>query len=72
MLTQANREHWNLAGTIIDQSKIKWAIHNFKPFKLRTEDTVHALLYNGVEYLCSFLEPVKHMDTFLDFRHRLK
>jgi hypothetical protein len=42
---RANREDWNLVKRIINQSKIKWAISTFKPFKsARTDGTVPALL----------------------------
>jgi hypothetical protein len=30
---RVNREDWHLARRVIDQSKIKWAVHTFKPFK---------------------------------------
>jgi hypothetical protein len=38
------------------QSKIKWAINIFKPFKSAgTDDIIPALLQNEVEYLDSYL-----------------
>jgi hypothetical protein len=46
-----HREDWELSKRIIDQSKIKWVINTFKPFKSAgTDEIVPALLQQGVDY----------------------
>jgi hypothetical protein len=52
----ATREDWELTGRVISQSKIRWAINMFKPFKLaRTDGIVPALLQQGIEHLVAHL-----------------
>jgi hypothetical protein len=47
-----NRGDWNLAKCVINQSKIRWALSTFKPFKSGgTDTTVPALLQQGVVHL---------------------
>jgi hypothetical protein len=48
----ANREDWELSGRVINLSKIRWAIHTFKPFKsTEANEIVPALLQQGTEQL---------------------
>jgi hypothetical protein len=43
-----NRGYWNLAKRVINQSKIRWALNNFKPFKSAgTDGIAPALLQQG-------------------------
>jgi hypothetical protein len=52
----AHREDWELSKRVIDQSKIKWAISTFKPFKSAgTDGIVSALLQQAVEHLTTHL-----------------
>jgi hypothetical protein len=47
---------WDLAKCKISQSKIRWALSTFKPFKSAgTEGIVPALLQQGVEHLVAHL-----------------
>jgi hypothetical protein len=49
-------EDWKLVKKVNDQSKIRWAISTFKPFKLAgTNGIVPALLQQGVEHLMTHL-----------------
>jgi hypothetical protein len=49
---KTNREDWNLAKRVIDQSKVKWAINTFKPLKSAgTNEIVPALLQHSVGHL---------------------
>lgn len=51
-----NRGDWNLNRRVINQSKVKWAISMFKPFKSAgTDEIVLALLQHGIEHLVSHL-----------------
>jgi hypothetical protein len=55
----AHRENWELSKKIIDQSKIKWTINTFKPFKsAATDETVPALLQHVVNYLTIHLRQI--------------
>jgi hypothetical protein len=48
----AHREDWEMSKKVIDQSKIRWVISTFKPFKLAgTDGIVSAHLQQGVEHL---------------------
>jgi hypothetical protein len=52
----AHKENWKLSKRVILQSKIRWAINTFKPFKLAgTDGIVPALLQQGVNYLTTHL-----------------
>jgi hypothetical protein len=52
----ANREDWNLAKHVINQSRIRWALGTLKPFKSAGQDgIVPALLQQGEEYLVPHL-----------------
>jgi hypothetical protein len=47
-----NRGDWNLARSVINQSKIRLALGTFKPFKYgRTEEIVPVLLQQGAEHI---------------------
>jgi hypothetical protein len=47
-----NRGDWNLTKQVINQTKIRWALSTFKPFKsVGTDAIVHELLQQGAEYL---------------------
>jgi hypothetical protein len=51
-----NRGDWNLAKRVINQSKIKWALGTFKPFKSAgTDGIVPALLQQGMGLLVPHL-----------------
>jgi hypothetical protein len=51
-----NRGDWNLAKHAINQSKIRWALGTFKPFKsAETDEIVPALLKKGMELLVPHL-----------------
>jgi hypothetical protein len=51
-----NRGHWNLAKYVINQSKIRWALGIFEPFKsVGTGGIVPALLQQGMEPLVPHL-----------------
>jgi hypothetical protein len=51
-----HKEDWKLSIKVIDQSKIRWAISTFKPFKSAGNDgIVPALLKQGVEHLTAHL-----------------
>jgi hypothetical protein len=53
---KTNRQDWKLARRVTELSKIKWAINMFRPFKsAATDDTVPAILKNGVEQIASYL-----------------
>jgi hypothetical protein len=46
-----NRGDWNLARRMINQSKIRWALGTFKPFKsVGTDGIVPATLQHGGEH----------------------
>jgi hypothetical protein len=52
-----NREEWNLARNVINESKIRWALRTSQPFKSAgTDEILWALLQQGMEqpvpYLC--------------------
>jgi hypothetical protein len=52
----AHREDWELSKKVTDQSKIRWAISTFKPFKSAgTDGIVPALLQQRVEHLTTHL-----------------
>jgi hypothetical protein len=52
----AHREDWELSKKILDQSKIRWVIPTFNPFKPEgTDGTVPALLQQEVEHLATYL-----------------
>jgi hypothetical protein len=52
----AHREDWKLSKRVIHQSKIKWVINTFKPFKLAgIDEIVPALLHQGVDRLTTHL-----------------
>ena len=54
--SRMNRADWNLAKDIINQSKIRWALNTFRPFKSAgTAGTVLALWQHGGEFLVSHL-----------------
>jgi hypothetical protein len=54
--SRTNRGHWNLAKIVINQSKIRWALNTFKPFKSAGTDViVPAFLQQGVEHLSPHL-----------------
>jgi hypothetical protein len=54
--SRTNRGDWNLAKIAINQSKIRWALNTFKPFKSAgTDEIVPTLLQQGVEYLSPHL-----------------
>ena len=45
----AHKEHWEMSKQVIDQSKTRWVISTFKPFKLpETDGTIPALLQSEV------------------------
>jgi hypothetical protein len=47
-----NKGKWNMARNLTNQSKCRWALSTFKPFKSAgTGETVPALLQQGVEQL---------------------
>jgi hypothetical protein len=49
---RTNRGDWNLAKIVINQSKIRWVLSTFKPFKSAgTDEIVPALMQQGVEHL---------------------
>lgn len=51
---RAQRENWKFAEKVIDQTKIKWAIKSFKPFKSPGRDGIFpALLQQGNDMLAS-------------------
>jgi hypothetical protein len=51
-----NRGDWNLAKHVINQSKSRWALGTFKPYKsVGTDGIVPALLQQGEEYLVPHL-----------------
>jgi hypothetical protein len=51
-----NRGHWNLAKCVIYQSKIRWALGTFKPFKsVGTHGIVTVLLQQGPEHVVPHL-----------------
>jgi hypothetical protein len=51
-----NRGHWNLAKRVINQSKIRWALGTFKPFKSAgTDGIVPILLQQVMEHLVPHL-----------------
>jgi hypothetical protein len=51
-----NREDWNLAKLVINQSKIRWALGTFKRFKsVGTEGIVPALLQQVMKHLVPHL-----------------
>jgi hypothetical protein len=55
----AHREDWELSKTIINQSKIKWAINTFKSLKSAgTDEIVPTLLQQGVNYLTTPLRRI--------------
>jgi hypothetical protein len=52
----AHRKAWELSKRVTDQSKIRWAINTFKPFKSAgTDDIAPALLQQGVDHLTTHL-----------------
>jgi hypothetical protein len=52
----AHRKDWELSKKVIDQSKIRWVISTFKPFKKAgTDGIVPVLLQWGVEHLTTHL-----------------
>lgn len=51
---RTNRDDWLLAKSVINQSKIKWAIGTFKPFKSPGSDgIIPAFLQQGINLLTS-------------------
>jgi hypothetical protein len=51
-----NRGDWNLTKRVVNQSKIRWALSIFKPFKSAgTDEIVSALLQEGAEHLVPHL-----------------
>jgi hypothetical protein len=51
-----NRRDWNLAKRVINQSKIKWMLGTFKPFKSAgIDEIVPVLLQQGMEHLAPHL-----------------
>jgi hypothetical protein len=51
-----NRGDWNQAINVINQSKIRWTLGTFKPFKSAgTDEIVPALLQQGMEDLAPHL-----------------
>jgi hypothetical protein len=49
-----NRGDWNLERHVINQSKIRWALGTFEPFKSPgTDGTVAVLLQQGAEHIVS-------------------
>jgi hypothetical protein len=51
-----DRGDWNLAKHVINQSKMRWTLGTFKPFKsVGTHGTVPALLQQGMEQLVPHL-----------------
>jgi hypothetical protein len=51
-----NRGDWDLAKHVSNQSKIRWALSTFKPFKsAETNEIVPALLQQGAEHLVPHL-----------------
>jgi hypothetical protein len=62
--SRTNRGDWNLAKIVINQSKIKWALNTFKPFKSAgTDEIVPALLQQGVEYLSPHLSYIQSLSS---------
>jgi hypothetical protein len=52
----SNRGDWYLAKRVINQSKIRWALGTFKPFKsMGTDGIIQALLQQGLEHLVPHL-----------------
>jgi hypothetical protein len=52
----ANREDWVPSRTVVNQSKIRWAIYMFKTFKSAgADENVPALLQQGTEHLAAYL-----------------
>jgi hypothetical protein len=64
-----NRGDWDLAKCVINQSKIRWALSTFKPFKsVGTDGIVPALLQQGMEHLVPHrcrIVTAWHTDSFL-------
>jgi hypothetical protein len=57
MRTHKERGDWNLAKLVINQSKIRWALSTFKPYKSAgTDEIVPALLQQGVEHLIPHIQ----------------
>jgi hypothetical protein len=53
---RTKRADWDLAKVLITQSRIKWALDTFKPYKsAKTDGTVPALLQHGTELLVPHL-----------------
>jgi hypothetical protein len=53
---ETNRADWDLAKVLITQSRIKWALDTFKPYKSAgTDGIVPALLQHGAELLVPHL-----------------
>jgi hypothetical protein len=51
-----NRGHWNLAWSVINQSKIRWALGTFKPFKsVGTDKIIPVLLQQEAEHVIPHL-----------------
>jgi hypothetical protein len=56
-----NRGDWNLARRMINQSKNRWALGTFKPFKSAGRDgIIPALLQQGAEHVRNST-PVPHI-----------
>jgi hypothetical protein len=54
--SRTNRGDWNLAKIVINQSKIRWALNTFKPFKSAgTDEIVPTLLQQGMVHLAPHL-----------------
>jgi hypothetical protein len=55
-MRRTNRGDWNLVRKVIYQSRIKWTLGSFRPFKSAgTDGIIPALLHRGVGYLASQL-----------------
>jgi hypothetical protein len=53
---RTNRADWDLSKVLITQSRIKWALDTFKPYKSAgTDGIVPALLQHGAELLVPHL-----------------
>jgi hypothetical protein len=51
-----NRGDWNLARCMVNQSKIRWGLGTFKPFKsVGTDGILLALLQQGAEHVVPYL-----------------
>ncbi|XP_044759169.1 uncharacterized protein LOC123316922 [Coccinella septempunctata] len=55
----ASREDWKLASQVVTQSRIRWAINGFEPYKAAGEDgIIPALLIEGLPHCLTYSERV--------------